>query len=58
LFCGHKLPNRTQIIQHLMAKHFRYFPHECGEWYVLSLEMWVLLTCPIAMRRFVARQIS
>jgi len=37
LFCGHKLPNRTQMIQHLMAKHFRYFPHECGEWYVLSL---------------------
>jgi len=37
-FCGHELPNRTQMVQHLMARHFRYFPHECSGWYVVRLE--------------------
>jgi hypothetical protein len=34
-FCDHELSNRTQMVQHLMARHFRYFPHECHEWYVI-----------------------
>jgi hypothetical protein len=34
MFCDHELSNRTQMVQHLM-KHFRYFPHECHEWYVV-----------------------
>jgi hypothetical protein len=35
LFCDHSLSNRTQMILHLTARHFRYFPYECHEWYVV-----------------------
>ena len=38
LFCDHELANRIQMVQHLMAGHLRYFPHECHEWYVVRLE--------------------
>lgn len=30
LFCEHGIRNRTQMIQHIMGRHFRYYPHECG----------------------------
>ena len=32
LFCGHRIRNHTQAIQHLMGRHFKYFPHQCDDW--------------------------
>ncbi|KAG8813173.1 hypothetical protein FRC17_001644 [Serendipita sp. 399] len=35
-FCKHKLTNRTQMVQHVMGLHFRYYPFKCAisKWYV------------------------
>ncbi|PVF98975.1 hypothetical protein CPB86DRAFT_326394 [Serendipita vermifera] len=30
-FCPHNLQNRTQMVQHVTGKHFRYFRHKCTE---------------------------
>ncbi|KAG8828329.1 hypothetical protein FRC17_007549, partial [Serendipita sp. 399] len=35
-FCKHKLKNRTQMVQHVMGLHFKYYPFKCAisKWYV------------------------
>ncbi|KAG8828328.1 hypothetical protein FRC17_007548 [Serendipita sp. 399] len=29
MFCEHSIANRTQIVQHIMGLHFKYFPFKC-----------------------------
>ncbi|KAG8803863.1 hypothetical protein FRC17_006091 [Serendipita sp. 399] len=31
LFCKHQIGNRTQMVQHIMGLHFRYFPFKCAQ---------------------------
>lgn len=31
-FCEYSIPNRTQVIQHIMGNHLKYFPFWCDKW--------------------------
>jgi hypothetical protein len=49
VFCAYHISNRTQVVQHLMRRHFFYSPYRCLAWFVLPLHVgtFMLINFPV-----------
>jgi hypothetical protein len=43
VFCAYHISNRTQVVQHLMRRHFFYSPYRCVAWFVLLLRVGIFM---------------